>query len=253
MAFISCHLSLSPSFSEAVSHPIPLSLSLGKVIHSHSYRHPEPFSGQSVVVLGAGASGLDISLELGRSNAQVTLSHGKPTLPFPLPYGVHQATPVEEIQEDGSLRFLDGSITQAQVLLLCTGYNFSYPFLEPARLGLEVQEHLVTPLYRFLMPPAFPSLFIIGICKIICPFPHFHCQVRLMVMLIILFFVKQNVWLPHPSLPHYILFILSLIAFLFFPFFLSLYQSLSLALPLFLSGPVCPGSAGGLGGPAIAG
>ncbi|XP_035636288.1 uncharacterized protein LOC118390135 isoform X1 [Oncorhynchus keta] len=150
----------------------------GKVIHSHSYRHPEPFSGQSVVVLGAGASGLDISLELGRSNAQVTLSHGKPTLPFPLPYGVHQATPVEEIQEDGSLRFQDGSITQAQVLLLCTGYNFSYPFLEPARLGLEVQEHLVTPLYRFLMPPAFPSLFIIGICKIICPFPHFHCQVQ---------------------------------------------------------------------------
>ncbi|CAB1352588.1 unnamed protein product, partial [Coregonus sp. 'balchen'] len=92
---------------------------------------------------GAGASGLDISLELGRSNAQVTLSHGKPTLPFPLPYGVFQATPVVEVQEDGSLQFQDGSITQAQVLLLCTGYNFSYPFLELAKLGLEVQEHLI--------------------------------------------------------------------------------------------------------------
>ncbi|XP_070290559.1 uncharacterized protein [Salvelinus sp. IW2-2015] len=200
----------------------------GKVIHSHSYRHPEPFSGQSVVVLGAGASGLDISLELGRSNAQVTLSHGKPTLPFPLPYGVHQATPVEEIQEDGSLRFQDGSITQAQVLLLCTGYNFSYPFLEPARLGLEVQEHLVTPLYRFLMPPAFPSLFIIGICKIICPFPHFHCQVRLMVMLIILFFVEQNVWLPHPSLTISCSFSLLLLFCSFPSFSLSINLSLSL-------------------------
>lgn len=222
-------------------------ISLGKVIHSHSYRHPEPFSGQSVVVLGAGASGLDISLELGRSNAQVTLSHGKPTLPFPLPYGVHQATPVEEIQEDGSLRFQDGSITQAQVLLLCTGYNFSYPFLEPARLGLEVQEHLVTPLYRSLMPPAFPSLFIIGICKIICPFPHFHCQVRLMVMLIILFlWNKMSVYPIPPSL-----YLVHSLSYCFFVISLSL--SISLALPLFLSGPVCPGSAGGLRGPAIAG
>uniref|UniRef100_A0A6Q2X033 Flavin-containing monooxygenase n=2 Tax=Esox lucius TaxID=8010 RepID=A0A6Q2X033_ESOLU len=150
----------------------------GKVIHSHSYRHPEPFSGQSVVVLGAGASGLDISLELGRSNAQVTLSHGKPTLPFPLPYGIHQATPVVEVQEDGSLRFQDGAITQAQVLMLCTGYKFSYPFLKPAQLGLEIHDHLVTPLYKFLMPPAFPSLFIIGICKMICPFQQFHCQTQ---------------------------------------------------------------------------
>ena len=40
-------------------------------MHSHSYRVPEPYSGQSVVVLGAGASGLDISMELAGANAQV--------------------------------------------------------------------------------------------------------------------------------------------------------------------------------------
>lgn len=73
--------------------------------------------------------------------------------------------------------FQDGSVATADVLLFCTGYNFRYPFLDAAQLGLEVQDHLVSPLYRFLMPPAFPSLFFIGICKIICPFPNFHCQV----------------------------------------------------------------------------
>jgi len=41
------------------------------VTHSHSYRIPEPYAGQSVVVLGAGASGLDISMELAGVNAQV--------------------------------------------------------------------------------------------------------------------------------------------------------------------------------------
>lgn len=76
-----------------------------------------------------------------------------------------------------SFLFQDGSVTSADVLLLCTGYNFRYPFLDGAQLGLDVQDHLVSPLYRFLIPPAFPSLFFIGVCKIICPFPHFHCQV----------------------------------------------------------------------------
>lgn len=49
-----------------------LSVYAGKVLHSHSYKYAEPFSGQSVVVLGARASGLDISNELAKAGAQVT-------------------------------------------------------------------------------------------------------------------------------------------------------------------------------------
>lgn len=33
----------------------------GKIMHSHSYRDPNPFKGNSVLVIGCGASGLDIS------------------------------------------------------------------------------------------------------------------------------------------------------------------------------------------------
>lgn len=40
-------------------------------MHSHSYRCPEPFAHHSVVVLGAGASGVDISFELAQAKAQV--------------------------------------------------------------------------------------------------------------------------------------------------------------------------------------
>ena len=88
-----------------------------------------------------------------------------------------QAPGPARVLEDGAFQFQDGSVTEAQTLMLCTGYNFTYPFLDPTELGLEIQEQLVTPLYKFMMPPAFPSLFILGVCKIICPFPHFHCQV----------------------------------------------------------------------------
>ncbi|XP_051541635.1 uncharacterized protein LOC127433629 isoform X1 [Myxocyprinus asiaticus] len=150
----------------------------GKVLHSHSYRYPEPFANKSVVVLGAGASGVDISIELAQASAQVILSHNKPSLPFSLPLGVKQATPVGGVLEDGSLQFKDGSVTLADVLLLCTGYNFNFPFLCPSELGLEIQDHIMFPLYKFLLPPAFPSIFFVGICKIICPFIHFNYQVQ---------------------------------------------------------------------------
>ncbi|KAG7239095.1 hypothetical protein INR49_030027 [Caranx melampygus] len=150
----------------------------GKILHSHSYRYAECFSGQTVVVLGAKASGLDISIELAKVGAQVILSHRRPYLTFPLPSEIRQSSPVEAVQDDGSIRFQDGFVTWADVLIFCTGYNFRYPFLDAEQLNLEIEDHMVSPLYRFLMPPAFPSLFLIGICKIICPFPHFNCQVQ---------------------------------------------------------------------------
>lgn len=68
-------------------------------------------------------------------------------------------------------------MTEADVLVFCTGYNFRFPFLDAAQLGVDIQDQMMSPLYRFLVPPAFPSLFFIGICKIICPFPNFNCQV----------------------------------------------------------------------------
>ncbi|XP_038137517.1 flavin-containing monooxygenase FMO GS-OX-like 4 [Cyprinodon tularosa] len=150
----------------------------GKVLHSHSYRCPEPFSGQTVVVLGAKASGLDISIELVKTGAKVILCHRYAPLAVPLPAGIQESSSVVAVDEDGSIRLQDGSLCRADVLMFCTGYNFSYPFLDSARLGLEIQDHVVSPLYRYILPPAFPSLFFIGICKIICPFPNFNCQVQ---------------------------------------------------------------------------
>ncbi|KAM4547274.1 uncharacterized protein V3H82_020915 isoform 1-T2 [Fundulus diaphanus] len=150
----------------------------GQVLHSHAYRSAEPFSGRTVLVLGAKASGLDISMELVKAGAKVTLSHRYPPLTVPLPLGIQQSSCVAAVEDDGTIRLQDGSARRADVLMFCTGYNFSYPFLDPAQLGLEVQDHLVSPLYRYMLPPAFPSLFFIGICKIICPFPNFNCQVQ---------------------------------------------------------------------------
>lgn len=149
----------------------------GTLMHSHSYRSAEPFAGKSVVVLGAGLSGLDIAIELSSVNAKVVLSHGLKSLKSPLPPGMQQMPPVSKVLDDGTLEFQDGKHVRPDVFLFCTGYNFTFPFLDK-QVGLKVKDHMVSPLYKFLMPPAFPSLFIVGICRAICPFPHFHIQTQ---------------------------------------------------------------------------
>lgn len=45
----------------------------GRQIHSHDYREPEPFRGLRVAVLGASASGLDISLEVASVAKEVCM------------------------------------------------------------------------------------------------------------------------------------------------------------------------------------
>lgn len=46
----------------------------GTILHSHSYRKPDMFSGKTVLVLGAASSGVDIALELSRHATKVYLS-----------------------------------------------------------------------------------------------------------------------------------------------------------------------------------
>ncbi|XP_053575459.1 uncharacterized protein LOC128664675 [Bombina bombina] len=101
---------------------------LGKVLHSHFYRYPEAFSSSSVVLLGAGPSGLDIAIELAPHVKQVTLSHHGPpfnwapleNMAFALP--VVSATPHTLICENGIQ-------LNADTLIYCTGYKYHYPFL----------------------------------------------------------------------------------------------------------------------------
>ena len=38
----------------------------GKILHSHYYRHPEDFEDQQVLCLGAGPSGVDISIDISK-------------------------------------------------------------------------------------------------------------------------------------------------------------------------------------------
>ncbi|XP_060107432.1 uncharacterized protein LOC132580557 [Heteronotia binoei] len=147
----------------------------GCLLHSHCYRHPEPFAGLTVVLLGAGASGVDLALQLSPVAARVVLSHQGPPV-CGLPKDVIQVPRILKVEKE-MVVFEDGSALQPDALILCTGYRYRFPFLSLAQLGLQETDYGVGPLYRHLLAPRYSSLFFIGLCQQICPFPHFHCQV----------------------------------------------------------------------------
>ncbi|CAL1541028.1 unnamed protein product [Lymnaea stagnalis] len=148
----------------------------GQVLHSHDYRTPESFSNKVVVLLGAAASGQDISLELSHVAKVVYLSHHKPQLTTKLPKNLLQKPGIKLISES-EVQFLDDSKVRADILLLCTGYYYDYDFLSPG-CGIRVDDGRVTPIYQHLINTNYPTMAIVGVCKVIVPFPIFDVQVR---------------------------------------------------------------------------
>ena len=162
-------LPLIPSISGLESFP-------GLLMHSHDYRHPDVFEGKHVVILGAGASGQDICLKVATKADIVYLSH-KGNLPCKLPDNVQQQRPISSVSTDGTVHFDDGQQRKVDAILLCTGYEFSFPFLSDA-CSIEVCSNRVTHLYKHIFNTKYPTLSFIGLCIRVCPFPLFSLQAQ---------------------------------------------------------------------------
>lgn len=148
----------------------------GLVMHSHDYRDPHPFQGKLVIVLGAAASGQDICLEIAKKAERVFLSH-KGNLPCKLPDNVQECRSMSFVSSDGVVHLDDGEQKEVDAILFCTGYNFSFPFLQ-SDCGVEVSDNRVTHLYKHLFSSKYPTLSFVGLCLKICPFPVFSFQAQ---------------------------------------------------------------------------
>ncbi|XP_050725812.1 uncharacterized protein LOC127003340 isoform X2 [Eriocheir sinensis] len=165
----------------------------GRQTHSHDYREPEPFKGERVVMLGAGPSGLDISLEVAAVAKEVILSHNHPIqIPSELPANVRQTRGIVAAHENGFI-FGDGSRAEADVLMYCTGYEYTFPFLSE-KCGVTVEDSIVKPLYKHIINVNHPTMAFIGIPSQIVPFPLFDIQVQYFIKT-----VKQDIALPNKT------------------------------------------------------
>ncbi|XP_065913296.1 flavin-containing monooxygenase 3-like isoform X2 [Dysidea avara] len=146
-----------------------------KVIHSHSYRDPDTYQGQTVLVVGSKMSAIDISLDLSSKVKLVVMSSRKKPLTCPLPENVKQFVEVEQVQQDGVVLFKDGKTLLPDSIILCNGYDFSFPFLDEM-CGLTLDSRRLHPLHKHVFNAVHPSMAFVGFNFIILPFPYFDLQ-----------------------------------------------------------------------------
>ncbi|XP_066360521.1 flavin-containing monooxygenase FMO GS-OX-like 4 [Miscanthus floridulus] len=166
----------------------------GKQMHSHSYRVPGPFADQVVVIVGASKSGADISREIAGVAREVHMADRS------APAATCQRLPgyrnlwlrsmVERADADGTtVVFRDGSSVRANVVMHCTGYKYSFPFLLTTTAGVDegedtpgstvvsVDDNRIHPLYKHVFVPQLaPHLAFIGLPFKVTPFPMFQLQ-----------------------------------------------------------------------------
>lgn len=136
----------------------------GKQLHSHNYRVPDPFQNQVVVIIGSGASAIDISKEIASVAKEVHLSSRSQNVKVSkVDNNVWQHLDIDYVYEDGTIAFRDASRVYADVIIHCTGYKYSFPFLRTNGI-LSIDDNRVGPLYKHVFPPQLsPRLSFVGI------------------------------------------------------------------------------------------
>lgn len=156
----------------------------GEQMHSHDYRQPDIFKDKRVIVIGAGPSGIDLSLEIASTASQVILSRYKNSddIKNVFPDNVKMKFEITAINGK-QIIFEDGTVEEADTLFYCTGYKYSFPFLSE-ECGIKVEENCVQPLYKHLIHVEHPTLCLIGLPYYVCAFALFDLQVRYFLKII---------------------------------------------------------------------
>ena len=108
----------------------------GLVIHSHDFRNASHFKGKRVLVVGSGFSAEDIALQCLKYGAESIICtwRTKP-MGFKWPPQITERPLITKI-EGNTVHFKDGTTADVDDIILCTGYLYSFPFLEE-RLRLK--------------------------------------------------------------------------------------------------------------------
>ena len=151
--------------------------------HSKFYRHPGDYTGKKVIVVGNGASGLDIAsqISLVSKNPLLVSTRSDPG-PWTVPGGLKEEIPqiVEFLPQSSSNRgvlLADGRIEdEIDAVLFCTGYLYSYPFMSTLHEQLIGDGFRVQHVYQHIFHIEHPSLAFLALPMRILPFPLSEAQ-----------------------------------------------------------------------------
>ena len=113
----------------------------GRVLHSHDFRDAAEFAGKSVLCVGSSYSAEDIGTQCYKYGAsKITFSYRTKPMGFAFP-DAFQEVPLLLKVDGHTAHFKDGSTTDVDAIILCTGYQHHFPFL-PDDLRLKTNNRL---------------------------------------------------------------------------------------------------------------
>ncbi|MBW4655836.1 MAG: NAD(P)/FAD-dependent oxidoreductase [Kaiparowitsia implicata GSE-PSE-MK54-09C] len=148
----------------------------GRVLHSHDFREAREFAGKDLLVVGSSYSAEDIALQSYKYGARsVTISHRTRPMGFKWPEGIEEV-PLLLRLEGKTAYFKDGSSRKVDAIVLCAGYQHSFPFL-PDSLRLKTKNRLYPgSLYKGIFWQDNPKLMYLGMQDQFYTFSMFDVQ-----------------------------------------------------------------------------
>ena len=102
----------------------------GQVIHSHDFRDARQFVGRDILIIGGSLSAEDIALQTFKFGAKsITISYRTKPMLFKWPSQIEEKPLLNRISRK-TVHFSDGSASDYDSIVICTGYKHHFPFLE---------------------------------------------------------------------------------------------------------------------------
>jgi cation diffusion facilitator CzcD-associated flavoprotein CzcO len=150
------------------------------ISHSMYYQKPEDYRDLKTVVVGNGASGIDIAMQI-LTTCKHPLLQSQRSDSFLLsdtsPKKQERPEIVEFVLQDKAVRFADGTIEKdIDAVLFCTGYFYSFPFLNSLDPPLVTTGTHVENLYQHMIYRSHPTLCFPVLQQRVIPFPMAEAQ-----------------------------------------------------------------------------
>jgi trimethylamine monooxygenase len=134
----------------------------GRVMHSHDFRAADEFARKRVLIIGGSYSAEDIGIQCHKYGAKsVIFSYRTKPMGFDWPESLSERPLLLKL-EGNTAYFKDGSTSEVDAIVLCTGYKHHYPFL-PDDLRLKTINCLYPDgLYKGIFWHSNPKLMYLG-------------------------------------------------------------------------------------------
>ena len=134
----------------------------GRILHAHDFRDAREFEGKDLLLLGTSYSAEDIGSQCWKYGCKsVTVAHRTAPIGWDWPDNWKEVPKLDRV-EGKTAFFIDGTSTDIDAIILCTGYKHHYPFL-PDDLRLKTANRLAaSDLYKGVVYTGNPDLFYLG-------------------------------------------------------------------------------------------